>query len=591
MNKQIVKKTAIYSILVLAGLFLGWLIFSSGDNGQDEHDHEQVEMADEAITEYTCSMHPQVRQDEPGDCPICGMDLIPVTDDEDDHDHEDDPFIMRLPEQQRTWANIRTQVVEVGTKKYSIRLTGKVAVNEKNTRLITATFPGRIEKLFADYTGMYIRQGEKLATIYSPELMQAQQELIQAVQVKDEHPRLYKAARQRLELFNITAGQIEAIEQSEQAIPTMDVYASKSGYLTRRAVSEGDYVSTGQTLFDIADLGSVWIELDAYENHIGLINRGDQAKVNIPAQPKASFSGMVEFVDPFINPQTRTARIRLTVANPDNILKPEMFVNATIESIETEEAYPVVPHTAILWTGKRSVVYVKTSEDNGFTFEFREIETGARLEEGYQVISGLEAGEEIAVSGVFAIDAAAQLRGRYSMMAPPEKTYLPEPFKSNLENLFNFYFDLKNSLAEDSPQQAHKNAHKMKEQLEKVGKHSLEGEHHMFWMEQYEAIEEDLRKFVQAAEIDKKRMHFEHIAEAFISTARTLGAIGQDFYVAFCPMYDDDRGAHWLSEFEEIKNPYFGSMMLRCGEVREKIREGVAQAEVDETREMDKHVH
>ncbi len=591
MKKKKIKKIAIYAILVLAGLFLGWLIFGLSQNDHQEHDHEHAEMTEEAITEYTCSMHPQIRQDEPGDCPICGMDLIPVSDEDNDHDHDDDPFMISVSEQQRTWANILTEVVKTGEKQYSISLTGKVAVNEKNTSLITATFPGRIEKLFADYTGLFIRQGEKLASVYSPELMQAQQELIQAAKEKDEHPRLYEAARKRLKLFNLTAQQIEAIERNKQAIPTMDVYASKSGYITRRSISEGDYVSTGQTLFAIADLTDVWVELDAYERHLRKINTGDKVEISIPAQPTVSLPGVVEFVDPFIDPQTRTARVRLTVANPDKALKPEMFVNATIESTQPGKAYPVVPHTAVLWTGKRSVIYVKTSADNGFTFEFREVETGARLEEGYQVVSGIEAGEEIAVNGVFAIDAAAQLRGRYSMMAPPEKIQLPEPFKSNMENLFSIYFDLKNSLAEDSPQQAGENAHKLKEQLKKVGKHSLDGEHHMFWMEKYDDIEKNLEKFVQETGIENQRMYFEHIAESFISTAQTLGAIGQDFYVAFCPMYDDDRGAYWLSEFKEIKNPYFGSMMLRCGEVTKTIREGVAQTEVHEPHEAETHVH
>jgi len=591
MEKHKIKRTATYVILIFAGLLLGWLFFGTSNDEQQEHDHEHTEVVDEEDTEYTCSMHPAVRQDEPGDCPICGMELIPATEEENDHEHEDDPFLMRLSERQRTWANIRTELVEEVRKQYNINLTGKVAVNEKNTRLITATFPGRIERLFAEYTGQHISQGEKVATIYSPELMQAQQELMQAAKEKNEHPRLYESARQRLELFNLTSKQIEDIEQSEQAKPKMDVYASRSGYITQRAVSEGDYVSTGQTLFNIADLSSVWVELDAYENHIGQINTGDKASLKIPSQPEKKFSGSVEFVDPLINPETRTAKIRLTVGNPDKILKPEMFVNATIESIETEDAYPVIPHTAVLWTGKRSVVYVKSSADNGFTFEFREIETGARLDEGYHVVSGLSAGEEIATNGVFAIDAAAQLKGHYSMMAPPEKTHLPDAFESELETLFNMYFDLKNSLAEDNPQQAVNEAENMKQQLIGIGPHSLEGEHHVYWMEQYEVIEENLEQFLQAPEIDEKRMHFEHIAEAFINTARTLGAIGQEFYVAFCPMFDDDRGAYWLSEFEEIKNPYFGSMMLRCGEVTETIREGVAQTERDEQREMEGHTH
>jgi len=309
----------------------------------------------------------------------------------------------------------------------------------------------------------------------------------------------------------------------------------------------------------------------------------------LPARPGTELSGQVEFVDPFVNPQTRTAKARLTVSNPNNLLKPGMLVNATLTGEGQHQV--VVPETAILWTGKRSVVYVKKSQNNGFTFEFRDIETGPRTADGYVVLSGLSEGEEIAVGGVFAIDAAAQLRGHYSMMAPPERAAIPEPFKSNLEKLFHIYFDLKNALADDAPDQAREHGRRLKQQLETVGKHSLDGEHHMFWMDRYKDIEESIEKLVDAAEKETMRVHFEPLSEAFIETARTLGAIGQTWYVAFCPMYDDDRGAYWLSEFEEIKNPYFGDMMLRCGEVRETLREGVATGQREESREMEGHVH
>lgn len=584
MEKQKTKTYITYSILILSGLLLGWLLF--GGSSDDHHnDHEHTEQA--GSVEYTCSMHPQVRQDEPGDCPICGMVLIPASD-EDDH-QDDDPFLFTMRKAHSTWANVRTQRVESAHAGAILRLTGRVAVNEREERTLSAHFPGRIEQLYADYTGRFINQGERLASLYSSELMQAQQELIQAAGRKESQPRMYTAARERLKLFNLTESQINRIEESGQASATTDIYATRSGYLTRRAVSEGDYVSTGQTLFTIAGLSTVWVELDAYENQIGQIRAGQQARVMLPARPGTELTGQVEFLDPFVNPQTRTARARLTVSNPNNLLKPGMLVNATLTGAGQHQV--VVPETAILWTGKRSVVYVKKSQDNGFTFEFREIEIGPRTSNGYMVLSGLSEGEEIAVSGVFAIDAAAQLRGHYSMMAPPERAAIPEPFKSNLEELFHIYFDLKNALADDTPDQAREHGRKLKQQLATVGKHSLDGEYHMFWMDRYEDIEESIEKFVDAPDKEKMRAHFEPLSEAFIETARTLGAIGQTWHVAFCPMVDGDRGAYWLSEFEQIKNPYFGSMMLHCGEVRETLREGVSSAARQETREMEGHVH
>ncbi len=585
MEKQKIKTYGLYLLLILAGLLLGWLFFGGSRSHDETHEHEQSDQ--NGNIEYTCSMHPQVRQDEPGDCPICGMDLIPVSD-ADDH-QDDDPFLFTMRESHSTWANVRTQKVQALHAGTTMRLTGKVAVNEREERMLTAHFPGRIERLYADYTGRFISQGERLATLYSPELMQAQQELIQAASVKESQPRLYLAARERLKLFNLTEAQINSIEESGQPSATTDIFATRSGYLTQRAVSEGDYVNTGQTLFAIAGLGSVWVELDAYENQIGQIKREQQAIIELPARPETELRGQVEFVDPFINPQTRTARVRLTMSNPGNLLKPGMLVNARLTG--TGQHQLVVPETAVLWTGKRSVVYVKKSQDNGFTFEFREVETGPRTAEGYTVLSGLSEGEEIAVSGVFAIDAAAQLRGHYSMMAPPEKAAIPEPFKSQLEKLFHIYFDLKNALADDEPEKAREHGRKIKEQLATIGKHSLDGEHHMFWMDRYEDIEESTEKLVNASDKEKMRVHFEPLSEAFIETARPLGAIGQTWYVAFCPMYDNDRGAFWLSEFEQIKNPYFGSMMLRCGEVRETLREGVATGQREEPREMQGHVH
>ncbi|MFO7977405.1 MAG: efflux RND transporter periplasmic adaptor subunit [Bacteroidales bacterium] len=587
--KKLEKRTlVIYLLVLLTGLFAGWLLFGTGQAESPRESDQQQEQALEEVDEWTCSMHPQVRQEQPGDCPICGMDLIPVGD--QGQATTDDPFLMTLSEGHAQWANIHTSVVESSTGGGQLTMTGQVGLDERRTRLIAATFPGRIEQLSADFTGQVIRQGQRLARIYSPELMQAQQELIIASRNKEQQPRLYRAARGRLELFNLTEAQIDQIEESGEASPEMNIYATLSGFLTSREVSQGDYVSTGQTLFEVASLETVWVELDAYENQISLISEGDSATVTVPARGGRQLEARVEFVDPVINRNTRTASVRLTVNNAGNLLKPGMFVNATIMNEPREGAVPVIPQTAILWTGERSLVYVKVPGTEGHTFEFREIETGARSGEQYQVVEGLNIGEEIAVNGVFAIDAAAQLKGSYSMMSPPGVVDLPEPFKSNLEGLFSMYFDLKNALADDDADAAAQHGEQLNQQLEVVEEHALQGEHHMFWMGQHAAILEGIDQFIEAGDIEQQRVHFEPLSEAFIETARTLGAIGETWYVAYCPMVDDNRGAYWLSEFQEILNPYFGAMMLRCGEVREMIRPGVGAAD-DEPRVMDVHVH
>ncbi len=586
-----VRTIGIYAIMVLAGFLAGWLLLGRGDGADPEdHHHPTIEMAEAAETEYTCSMHPQVRQDEPGDCPICGMELIPVGE-KDDHRH-DDPFSFTMRESHRTWANIRTQRVSTAMQAHSIRLTGKVAVNEKETAVISAHFPGRVEKLYADQTGMMITAGERIAGIYSPEIIQAQTELIQAYSQRESQPRLYESASQRLRLLGITEQQRDMITKAGEVQTVLDIYAGQSGYLTGRLVSEGDYVNRGQPLLKVANLSNVWIELDAYEADFGLINIGDIASVEIPAIPGRNFDAVVDFIDPVIDPDTRSARVRATISNRDGILKPGMLANAILTPGKTEvESHLVVPSTAVLWTGKRSIVYVLEQDGEVERFEFREIETGPKTNEGYIVLSGLSDGEEIAVSGVFSIDAAAQLQGQYSMMSPPEKVDLPDNFRSNLERLYDIYFDLKNALADDDAADALEHASLLIEQLETTGEHSLDGEHHMFWMDQYSRIKDGVDNFLNYNELEKQREYFEAISEAFIETARTLGAIGQTWYVAFCPMYDDDRGAYWLSEFEQISNPYFGSMMLRCGEVRETIREGVGSSGTREESGTGVHVH
>ncbi len=420
---QNIKSNPLLIIGVLVvGILLGWLVLpSGGGTSQQEiseeshkgHDHESDDP-----TVWTCSMHPQIKQDKPGLCPICNMDLIPLESMQSGGD-DTDPNEISMSESAAKLASVQTMVVQKGTPQKSIYLQGKVQEDERRMAELTARFGGRIEELFVNYTGQKVGKGEKLATIYSPELVTAQRELLEAMSYKETRPALYKAALGKLKLWDLTDEQISAIEQNGEPQLYFDVLSPISGTISMRHVALGDYIKEGQPLFKVVDLSKVWILFDAYESDLPWIKRGDPVEFAISSLPGKSFEGKVAFIDPFINPQTRVAKVRVEQNNSGGEVKPEMFVSGTLESeIAGGQEQIMIPKTALLWTGKRAVVYVKVPERENPTFLYREIMLGPEAGDHYVVAEGLAEGEEIAVNGVFKIDAAAQLQGLTSMMNP-----------------------------------------------------------------------------------------------------------------------------------------------------------------------------
>ncbi|MBN1133243.1 MAG: efflux RND transporter periplasmic adaptor subunit [Bacteroidales bacterium] len=413
-----------YHILVLgAGVFLGWLFFHSPDDktkketvnpaGNEVHDHNG-----EAETIWTCSMHPQIRQDKPGKCPICAMDLVPVAslESEDTGTHPDE---IQLTESAARLADIQTVVVKKGTPEKLIYLQGKVRADERRISNLTARFGGRIEKLFVNFTGENVTKGQIMATIYSPELVTAQKELLEAVSYKDSRPSIYNAARAKLRLWDLTEEQIDGIENNGEPKSYFDILSPIAGTVTKRNIALGDYVREGSALFEVTDLTHVWIMFDAYESDLPWIKNGDQVSYMVQSFPGKKFRGKIDFIDPFIDPSTRIARVRIEQSNPSLSLKPGMFVNGMVESTLAGKSNDIlIPKSSILWTGKRSVVYVKVPDRESPSFLYREITLGPEAGSFYLVAEGLEEGEEIAVNGVFKIDAAAQLEGKPSMMNP-----------------------------------------------------------------------------------------------------------------------------------------------------------------------------
>jgi membrane fusion protein, copper/silver efflux system len=562
-------------IIAAAGIMAGLLIFFvisqfTGSSGQQQEvtteqheDHEQI---------WTCSMHPQIRQNEPGQCPICGMDLIPVS--RQSGNGAGTSYIHTMSPEAAALANVQTARVSYVTPEYKVWLNGRIAANEQKLSVVTADYSGRIERLFVNFTGQTVNKGEKMATIYSPELVTAQRELMEAAKNKQSNPLLYNAVREKLRLWNITEKQMDAIETGNEVRTELDIYANISGVVMTRNVSTGDYVSRGNVLFEIADLSSVWVILDAYESDLAWIKTGARINFTVPSIPGREFTSTIAFVDPIINPQTRTVSIRAEAGNPGLALKPEMFVRASISAqISVDQRSLVIPVTSILWTGTRSVVYVKVPDTEYPAFEMREVDLGSRAGDFYVVEAGLAEDENIITNGVFAVDAAAQLSGNYSMMNRPvsKRISVPEDFKLQLTNLANSYFNLKNTLVKDNYAGSRNNAVKVSQSLKSVDMKILNEGARQKWT----VLENQMRSSVdlisKSKSIEEQRDHFEILSDAMIESAEYFGLKVNMVYVQFCPMAFDDKGAQWLSESPEILNPYFGDEMLRCGEVTKKI--------------------
>lgn len=401
------KKNILYiGLAILGGLLAGYLIFSGSSNADmtKDHDHDQM---------WTCSMHPQIMQPEPGDCPICGMDLIPA--ESGDGGLAMDQF--KMTKNALALADIRTTKVGSGISGINtLKLSGTIKENEKAVATQASYFDGRIEKLFVNFEGEEVRNGQKLATLYSPELVSAQQELITTASLKASQPELYQAVRRKLKLWKLSDKQIEQIEASGQVQENFPVYANVSGTVSEIMVEAGDYVKKGSPLFKIANLGTVWAVFDAYENQVSLLKEDQNITIVTKSYPDIKFNTKISFIDPVLNSATRTIKVRAVLQNPNGQLRPGMFVVGSLGfKSKMKHDMIVIPESAVLWTGERSVVYISINPNDPI-FEMREVTLGDMLNEGYIVLNGLQNGDEIVTNGTFTVDAAAQLKGKKSMM-------------------------------------------------------------------------------------------------------------------------------------------------------------------------------
>ena len=553
------------ALILIVGLVLGWGFRAMTSDNTAPHAHE----AGEGLPSiWTCSMHPNIKLPEAGDCPICGMDLIPAN---TGADGGNNPMILQMTPEALAMAQVQTALVGEGSAGKVLTLTGKIQADERENASLTAKFPGRIEKLYVTFTGEQIKAGQKLATLYSPELMNAQKELLEAARTKATFPQLYQASKEKLTLWKLSAAQIAEIERAGVVKEKWDILADQSGVVIQKNVSVGDYVATGSVLFTVTNLNKLWLLLDVYETDLPSVSLGDQIQYTVAGRAGNPFTAKVSFIDPLLNAQTRAASIRAEIPNVGNSLKPEMFVTAQLSNKNSQSpANLLVPRTAVLWSGKRSVVYVKVPNSSVAAFEMREVQVSRQGEE-YRIESGLRSGEEIATQGVFAIDASAQLSGKQSMMSRPVGAYteMSKEFSGNLSEVVTQYFKLKNALVKDQVAPAKSAGNDMSQVLAKVDASKFKGSEKTAWATLNNKLRDALAKVKGAKDIAELRKHFEQVSTEVIFLTENYG-VNQDLvYKDYCPMAFNNKGAYWLSETKEITNPYFGASMLACGEVKQ----------------------
>lgn len=444
-------------------------------------------------TQWTCSMHPQIKLPKAGGCPICNMDLIPLK----VRPNGTSGLRVEMTEAARAAAHIETTKVARKAVTVPIRMVGKVTYDETRVARITAWFGGRIERTYVDFTGTRVRKGDHLVSIYSPELLVAQAELIQASKDARRAPAgplgeaaraMQRAARDKLRLWGLMDWQVRQIIRRGRAIERVTIYAPMGGVVVHKNALEGAWVKTGTPLYTIADLTHVWVLLDAYENDLAWLRYDQPTRFEVAAFPGERFDGRIAFLNPTMSARTRTVKVRVDVENLDLRLKPEMFVRAQVDvsvgagqgptqrdlagkhicpmhpsevaekpgrcsicgmklvtaeshwlvgasPIATDQEVPlVIPATAPLFTGKRVVVFVSVPNAQEPTYLVREVQLGARAGDHYLVRKGLKAGEFVVSRGAFRLDSSMQILGEPSVMNHPviEEAEPTKPSKSQL---------------------------------------------------------------------------------------------------------------------------------------------------------------
>jgi len=453
-----------FSILILTLFIFGFSGCDRFSSGQTETSHHSKDQNIETF--YTCPMHPQVREHEAGKCPICHMNLVKVQVDKGEQSEAKVESVQLW--QCENFPEVTSKVYEVcpldGTPMVKVKkssagkVIGKVKLREaqkkhfrpaffsvspmkmeKNIRLLGAVFPseekesniparvaGRVEKVYIESTGSYVKEGAPVLDLYSTQLITGGEEYLLARKNYKQNPNqsfkdLLRQSEERLRLWGIQQWQMNKWFKNNKVPRSITIYSPATGIVQQRNAVVGKYFKEGENFFKLSELSSVWVELDVYEHDSALVELGQKVGLNFTALPGVEISGLVDFISPVIDPASRTLKIRTTIKNPKGRLKPGMIADAKLK-IEFEGKPLVVPRSAIIDTGKRKVVWIKVSDDS---FQAKTVITGHESEGYVEILEGLNEGEEVVLEANFLLDAQAQLFGGYEDF----KTEAPQQHK------------------------------------------------------------------------------------------------------------------------------------------------------------------
>jgi len=597
-----IAATAFVAGLILAGGLALWL----GSRNAQDHSAHAGSGASAEPTIWTCSMHPQIRQPDPGLCPLCAMDLIPAS---AAGDASGDPRQVRLSAAAAALVQVETSPVIQGRALREVRLVGRVAPAESHLRTVSARFPGRIEFLRVDATGVPVEAGEVLMQIYAPEVLAAIAELRLPASLAVAR----SAARAKLTRWGFSEDDLDGFSRGvpPEQVP---VTSPAQGIVMERLVTSGDYVVEGQPLLRIADLRTVWVQLEAYESDLAWLRFGQTVEVELASAPGRPRSGHISFIAPEFSAGRRTVMVRVTLANPELALRPGQWVNARVHAelgadgtatapdlaglwisprhpdIIAGEAGPcpicgtpmepapraeprpgttlLVPVTAVLLSGTRALVYVADPTAEEPTYTGREITLGPRAGDAYVVLAGLEAGENVVTRGAFKLDASLQLMARPSLMAPPDGSPARMPFLPGpptalepaelaaLGAVADAVPALASALVIEDDATARLAAGLL---VDAAGPLAAEA---------FADLRRTAEALQRAPDLRARRLALQPFMQALVRFERTPGlATSRPLWVVHCPMATDAGGADWLSATAEVLNPYWGDAMLRCGDV------------------------
>jgi Cu(I)/Ag(I) efflux system membrane fusion protein len=358
--------------------------------------------AENAIDHYTCPMHLSVYQSKPGKCPICGMALVPVK------KEQQQQGVVTIPAARQQLIGVRTSPVVTAPMVRSLRAVGRLAYDESMQTDVSLKVRGWIVKLFVTNTGQRVTRGQTLFTLYSPELYNAQQDYLLATHEQaggyNRNAALAQSARQRLRLLDFSESQIEELARRGQPLENVAFTARESGFVIEKNVVEGAAIEPGMRLYRIASLDKVWIEADVYEADFANVRVGQKANVTLDYLPGRTYEARVAYIYPYLNAEARTGRVRLELVNRKLELRPGMYANVLLQSDLGERLQ--VPASAIVYTGPRRLVFVDLGDGR---FRPQEVQVGTQSDGMYEVLSGLQAGDRVATSGVFLIAAEARI--------------------------------------------------------------------------------------------------------------------------------------------------------------------------------------